>query len=331
MAASYYGMPATHNYWNGCSTGGRQGLSLALAHGADFDGFLIGAPALYHSKLQTSTLWPWWINKDLADGGVSAAKMKKANTAAIAACDAQDGLKDSLLTKPELCTYSAAAQVCGQPGVADKDCLTSEEAAAVDRMWEGPRTDAGATIWVPFERGANATTTSSEDCGSLGLQCWAHKDIQFDWHDLPLDQFDDEYTLASTVVAPYTDVTSTALDAVRARGAKIIMWHGQTDPAIPPRQSVAYYQSAVTAYGGQDALSPWFRLFLMPGVEHCGGGAGPQPKDLFGALEKWSEEGIAPDGLQAVAGKRTRPMCPWPQTAVYQGGSANDASSFKCQ
>lgn len=337
LAQAYFGQPATRNYWYGCSTGGRQGLSLALAHAQDFDGFVIGAPALYHARLQTSTLWPWWVNKDLAGGSITAAKMKKADLEAINACDGLDGLVDGLVSRPEACTYSAQAGVCGLPGVTAADCLTTQEASAIDRMWDGPRDDAGQRIWVPYERGSNAAVNSPDACGNLGLNCWAHKDNKFDWRLLPFDQFDDEAALAFSVVAPYTDVSSTALQAVRDRGAKIIMWHGTLDQAIPPQQSAAYYEDALQNLGGQAALDAWFRLYMLPGVGHCGGGKGPQPGNLLGSLERWVEDGIAPDNLVAtnLSGStitRTRPMCAYPLVAIYKGtGSTSQASSFTCQ
>lgn len=336
LAQTYYGTPATHNYWNGCSTGGRQGLSLALAHAEDFDGFVIGAPAVYHSRLQTSTLWPWWVNKDLAGGSITAAKMKKAELAAVAACDAADGTTDSLIARPASCTYSAAASVCGQPGVTATDCLTTTEAAAIDQIWAGPRDAAGQPLGEAFERGSNATVNSSDACGSLGLNCWAHRDTRYDWRDHPISEFEAEARLAFDVVAPVADLDSVALDAVRARGAKILMWHGTTDPAIPSRQSVAYYQAAAAQAGGTAALAPWFRLYMLPGVGHCGGGKGPQPGNLQIVLEDWVERGVAPDNVVVTntSGSRvtrSRPMCAWPKVAIYKGsGSLAQASSFNC-
>lgn len=336
LAATYYGQAASRNYWNGCSTGGRQGLSLALAHAEDFDGFLIAAPAVHHSRLQMSTLWPWWVNKDLAADSVTVAKMKKVDQAAIQACDPLDGLTDGLVSRPSACTYDAALSVCGKPGVSNVDCLSPLEAQVINRMWGGPVDDNGQSLWVPFERGANQGVKSNDACGSLGLQCWSHLDTTFNWRTLPLAQFDDEAQLALDVVGPYADVTSTALEAVRARGAKIIMWHGTLDSAIPPQQSVRYYEDAIQRFGGIEQLMPWFRLFLLPGVGHCGGGKGPQPDDLLGALERWVENGVAPDRLVALNKvdtrvTRSRPMCAWPKVAIYKGsGSASQASSFSC-
>ena len=336
LARTYYGTPATRNYWNGCSTGGRQGLSLALNHGADFDGFLVGAPANYNSRLQVTTLWPWWVNKDVASNSVTPAKFAAANASAIAACDAIDGVVDGVLADPRACTFDARANICGSPGAPATNCLTANEAQAVNMMWDGPRNDQGTRIWYPFERGAAPSVSSTATCGNLGSQCWAHADTTFDWHPLPLSQFDDETQLATRLVAPYSDITSTALDGVKDRGAKILMYHGGADPLIPHRQSIHYYNDTLDRYGGLDAVKPWFRFFVAPGMGHCSGGVGPQPQNLFERMVEWVETGNAPDSILATnvsngVVTRSRPLCPWPQTAVYNGsGDPNDAASFTC-
>jgi feruloyl esterase len=262
--------------------------------------------------------------------------MKKAESAAVAACDGADGTIDGLIARPASCTYSAAGSVCGQPGAGANDCLSATEAAAIDQMWAGPLDAAGQPLGEAFERGSNPTVNSSEACGSLGLQCWAHRDTRFDWRELDASTFEAEARLAFEVVSPVADVDSVALDAVRARGAKILMWHGTTDQAIPSRQSVAYYRAAATQAGGVPALMPWFRLFMLPGVGHCGGGKGPQPGNLQGALEDWVERGLAPDHLVVSNGSgtqvtRSRPLCAWPQVAIYRGsGDPTLAASFAC-
>jgi len=336
LARTYYGTPATRNYWNGCSTGGRQGLSLALNHGADFDGFLVGAPANYNSRLQVTTLWPWWVNKDIANNSVTAAKFAAANASAIAACDPNDGVVDGVLADPRACTFDARANICGSPGAPATNCLTANEAQAVNMMWDGPRNDQGTRVWYPFERGAAASVTSTATCGNLGSQCWAHADTTFDWHPLPLSQFDDETELATRLVAPYSDIISTALDAVKDRGAKILMYHGGADPLIPHRQSIHYYNGTLDRFGGLDAVKPWFRFFVAPGMGHCSGGVGPQPQSLFERMVDWVETGAAPDSILATnvsngVVTRSRPLCPWPQTALYNGtGDPNDAASFTC-
>jgi hypothetical protein len=335
LAQAYYGVKASRNYWNGCSTGGRQGLALALRHAKDFDGFLVGAPANFHTRLQVATVWPQWVNKDVAGNTLTNAQMQAANASAIAACDAQDGVTDGLIGDARQCRFNAKANVCGEPSApASPSCLTPEQAEAVNLIWDGPRNDKGTRIWFPFGRGANASVVSAPPfggpCGSLGIFCWSHRDTTFDWTPLPLSEFDDETELATNVVAPYSDITSVALDQAKRTGAKILMWHGETDQLIPWRQSVHYYREAAQRFGGYGRLEPWFRFFLAPGVNHCGGGAGPQPQALFDTLVNWVENGAAPESILASGGGRTRPLCPYPETAVYLGGDPNSAASFAC-
>jgi hypothetical protein len=340
LTQNYYGMQASRNYWSGCSTGGRQGLALALRHAKDFDGFLVGAPANFHTRLQVATVWPAWVNKDIAGGTLNVAKMTAANASAIAACDAQDGVTDGLLADPRACKYDASNNICAQPGApASPNCLTVDEAKAVNMIWDGPRNDHGKRIWFPFGRGANASVLNlppfGGPCGSLGIFCWSHRDTTFDWTPLPLSQFDDQTQLATTVVAPYSDIMSVKLDTARKHGVKILMWHGETDQLIPWRQSVHYYRKAAERYDGYHKLQSWFRFYLAPGVNHCGQGAGPQPQNLFGVLVDWVENAKAPDSILALGGTamptRTRPLCPYPQTAIWDGvGDKNVAASFRC-
>lgn len=339
LAEDYYGAKPIRNYWNGCSTGGRQGLALALRHARDFDGFLVGAPANFHTRLQVATVWPAWVNKDLAGFTLTNPQMQAANAAAIAACDAQDGVSDGLVSDARQCKYDAREAICGRPNAPASNCLLNEaQAEAVNRIWDGPRNDHGTRIWFPFGRGANASVLSQGafggPCGSLGIFCWSHRDTAFDWFPLPISQFDDETELATNVVAPHSDIVSVELDEAKKAGARILMWHGETDQLIPWRQSVHYYREAAQRFGGFEELAPWFRFYVAPGVNHCSGGTGPQPQNLFGVLVNWVENGVAPDSILAQGGSlnpaRTRPLCPYPQAALFKGGDANVASSFEC-
>jgi len=331
----YYGQKATRNYWDGCSTGGREGLSMALNFGQDFDGFLTGAPANFHTRLQVATVWPFWVQKELTAppgataGTLTQGKMNAANASAVAACDAQDGLTDGVLGDPRSCSFDAKNNVCGQAGApAAPNCLTPQEADAVNRIWDGPRNDLGLRIWFPFGRGANAGVTNAPPFGgpggSLGIFTWSHMDNTYDFRAEPLSLFDDETQLATREVAPYSDIISTDLQKARQRGAKILMWHGGADQLIPWRQSVHYYRQTAERFGGFKQVQSWFRFYLAPGVTHCGGGAGPQPQALFDTMVNWVENDVAPDSIVSTnATLGSRPLCPYPQTAIYNGNGAD--------
>jgi hypothetical protein len=341
----YYGQKASRNYWDGCSTGGREGLSMALNFADDFDGFLTGAPANYHTRLQVATVWPFWVQKELTGTAtLTQAKMNAANASAVAACDGQDGVVDGVLGDPRACTFDAKKNVCGMPGAptgtdpaGNPVCLTPQEADAVNRIWDGPRNDLGLRIWFPFGRGANAGVTNAPPFGgpggSLGIFTWSHRDNNYDFTGEPLSQFDDETQLATNDTAPYSDIISTDLRGVKKRGAKILMWQGGSDQLIPWRQGLHYYREAAETFGGFKNLQPWFRFFLAPGVAHCGGGVGPQPQALFDTMVNWVETGKAPDSIvSSNAALGSRPMCPYPQTAIYNGNGADPKlfSSWHC-
>ena len=333
LASTYYGRPAVRNYWDGCSTGGRQGLVLAWKYGNDFDGFLIGAPQTHHSRLSSGSSWRAWVNLEVAGGTVTPAKSTAAVNRMIAQCDGQDGVVDGMLSDPRTCNASAGLNICGQPGApTDGTCLTAAEAQAIDMAMDGPRNDLGHRVWVPFGRGsAAAMAVGPSGTGANAIFGWANADLTYDYRTHPLSDWDDVHQLGTNTVGPYMDMAAPDLELTRARGGKILMWQGLADQLIPWQQNVYYYNQVVDHYGGLNTVTPWFRFFLAPGVAHCGGGPGPQPQNLFNTLVNWVESGGAPDSVPASGGGRTRPLCPFPQAAIYDGtGNPNLAGSFQC-
>jgi len=377
ISTTYYGKAATRNYWNGCSTGGRQGFALAQNFGDEFDGFLVGAPAFFHEAFRLSDAWPALVNRDdlVANGlpALTSTKMTQAINSAIAACDVQgtDVVADGIIDDPRACKFSAKANICGAPTAPATNCLTPAEAAAVDKIWDGPRNHLGKRIWYPFDRGAPIGVGFATIPSSAGqVVAWDHADLTFSVNNLystraaasanVLGQpnpiaYEDEALLGARTVNDLTETVSTNLDAVRKRGGKIIMWQGASDQLIRWRDSVDYYRYVATRYGNGKAdfagLQSWFRYYHAPGVQHCGGGVGPSPlttlpnrnSQLFDDLVKWVEQGFVPSsaglttngGILATGGSgnptRTRPICPWPTTAIYIGtGSTDVASNFHC-
>jgi hypothetical protein len=340
LAEAYYGTPATRNYWDGCSTGGRQGLVLASKYGNDFDGFLIGAPHTSHTKTSAAAVWRQWVNKDIAGGTVTDAKQQAAVNAAVSACDALDGVVDGILNDPRQCHFSATANICGQPGAPGAPtCLTPGEAKAIDMVWDGARNDHGTRVWLSGGRAALNSMVVGDNCGAAldnntrnnAIMCWIQKDMTSDWRSGPLSNWDDLMQLGTNTLSPYIDFRDFTLDLVKSKGGKILMWEGGADPLINYQQNTYYYQTVASNYGGVENLKPWFRFFLAPGVGHCSGGVGPNPVDPFQQMVTWAESGKAPDSIPASGGGRTRPLCAWPQTAIYNGsGSTNDAANFHC-
>lgn len=332
LSEAYYGQPASRNYWDGCSTGGRQGLVLASKYGEDFDGFLVGAPHSSHTKTSASSVWRQWVNKDIAGGSVTPEKQQAAVDAAIAACDNLDGVTDGILGDPRQCTFSAAANICGRSGApAAPACLTANEAQAIDMVWAGSSNDHGVSVWPSGGRAALNSMTIGDNCGNNGVMCWIQKDMNFDWRTRPLSDWDDLMEVGTNTLSPYVDMRDPNLDRAKNAGAKILMWHGGADPLINWEQTSYYYHTVAAHYGGASNVTPWFRFFLAPGVGHCRGGAGPSPTDPFQQMVNWAEGGAAPDSIPAEDDNRTRPLCAWPQTAIYNGsGSTDDAANFHC-
>jgi hypothetical protein len=334
LAQAYYAQPAARNYWDGCSTGGRQGLVLASKYGDDFDGFLIGAPHSNHTRNSSGGTFRSWANKDITNLSVTDAKYTATINTLVAACDAQDGVVDGLLSQPLSCKASAKLNVCGQPGAAAApNCLTPLEADVIDIALDGPRNDLGKRVWFPSGRATSVSMNlPANGQGGNGIFAWANKDLDFDWRTTgPRSNWDDLLEQATNTISDYVDMSTSNFDLVRNSGGKILMWHGLADPLIAFQSNIYFYSKVLDAYGGPGSTADWYRFFLAPGVGHCGGGAGPQPQNLFETMVAWAEGGPAPSMILSSGGGRTRPLCPFPQTAIYDGtGDPNLASSFSC-
>jgi len=342
VADRYYGRKPAFNYWNGCSTGGRQGYLLAQELAGELDGVLASAPAIYWTRFQTAQMWGQIAMKDLVGGPIATAKLNQTTASAVAACDAADGVSDGIIDDPRRCRFSATANVCGAATAPAANCLTAAEAAAIDRIWDGPRNADGDRIWFGLDRGTALSGLDGAAPFPLGVTQfhWDEHDLGFDWRVVAADEYPQVAQDGSRNIADVTD-TFGNLDAFRRAGGKLLTFVGGNDQLIFPRGVINYYRVMASRYAGRgegefDAVQRFYRLFRAPGVGHCGGGNGPQPQDLFGALVRWVEAGAAPDKILAtttVGGvvTRSRPLCAYPQTAIYNGsGSTDDAASFHC-
>jgi hypothetical protein len=344
IAKTYYGVRAAYNYWNGCSTGGRQGYLLAQELGDELDGVLANAPAIYWTRFQTAQMWGEIAMKQLAGGPIAPAKLAQAAASAVKACDAADGVTDGIIEDPRTCTFSAKANICGAPNAPAQNCLTAAEADAVDKIWDGPRNKRKNKIWFGLDRGSDFFILNGPAPFALGVTQfhWNEHDRNFDWQTVSLDQYPQVAQDGSRNIADVTD-TFKPLDRFKAHGGKLLTWVGTNDQFIYPRGVIDYYRQMASRYSRHDRpdfanLQDFYRLFRAPGVGHCGfNSAGPVPVDPFGALVNWVEHNEPPQTLLASGGSaapqigRTRPLCPYPQRAIYSGaGSINVASSFFC-
>lgn len=335
IITAFYGKSPGLSYWNGCSTGGRQGLMEAQRYPEDFDGIVAGAPANYHSHLHSADMMlavP--ILKNPA-GNVPPAKLEMLNRSVLAACDTLDGVKDGILEDPHQCRFDPSSLLCnnGNGG----NCLTAPQLEAVKRTYAPQRLANGEIVFPgktpgsEREMGWNVLNSKSPPTIAPGTFQLTYQDPDWDWRT-----FDPERDVAlADEKTGFINAIDPDLKAFKARGGKLLLYHGWDDTLIAPDNTVNYYSSVLKKMGpGQ---SDWLRLFMMPGVAHCRGGTGPSQANFISAMERWREAGEAPDEIDAFRVKNnqvdmTRPLCPYPQVAHYRGvGSTNDAANFVCK
>jgi hypothetical protein len=354
IARRYYAQPVSKAYWNSCSNGGRQGLIEAQRYPEDFDGIVANAPWVDQTGF---TIGAIWNQQAFAETHVSADKLALVANRALAQCDAVDGLSDGLIDDPRQCSFNVARDVpsCAAGSETSAACLTPAEAATVQKVYDGPQSG-GKRIFPGFMVGSEAVLPrpgGASGSGWLGLIApgeaggssadfglaqgtmrylvfdppradWDFKTFDFGRDPSLLDRW-----------GKLANATDTDLRAFRARGGKLLITYGWADAILQPLMGVDYYEKAVAA-NGRDGTD-FMRLFMIPGMAHCGGGVGPDQHDAVTAVVDWVEKGTAPDSLIASkivngAVTRSRPLCPYPQVARYRGqGSTDDAANFECR
>jgi feruloyl esterase len=362
VVRAFYGTPPQYAYFNGCSTGGRQALMEVQRFPRDYDGVIAGAPANYLTHLQMGGNW---ISQALHEDPASfipADTIPLIASAVLAACDARDGLIDDLIDDPRRCHFDPAVLQCGTTSP-PHPCLSAPQVRGLRKVYAGarnPRTGRpifpgylpGGEVAANWEGWIFGTTTPPTNLQHL-IQDAIFKFIVFEdphWDWTTFD-FDGDVRFTDQKVGAILNATDPDLWNYKQRGGKIIMYHGWSDPAISAQNSIDYYQRVVAAMRCQphckhgqsrqgdafEATQAFFRLFMVPGMGHCRGGAGPTVFDALTALERWVEKDIAPDQIIAaqVTGDhvaRTRPLCPYPAVARYTGrGSSVEAANFVCR
>lgn len=351
LAHLYFGSPARRAYFNGCSTGGRQGLISAQRFPGDFDGIVVGAPVLSFSGTMVGYVHN---QRALAAAPLSNEKMKLVADAVYAKCDASDGVKDGLIDDPRRCAFKASLDLPRCPGDGGgAACLSTAEIAALDAIYAGvtgnavayaPGWPVGAEIaavtqtattpsgWVPWLIGPSGGRSVQANFGETFFRYMAfgRPDPSYDWlrFDIAAD-YDKTAATRATL-----DATNPDLSPFKARGGKILSYFGWADPALNPMMGVSYYERVVETMG--PSTQDFYRLFMVPGMFHCTGGVGTSAFDAVTPLIQWVEKGVAPSTIPAarvVDGKpvRTRPLCPYPEVAKYKGsGSIDEAVNFAC-
>src|SRR5215471_5452967 len=335
LVNAFYGNAPKYAYWNGCSAGGRQAMKEAEMFPADFDGIIAGSPGLDWSGRSAQAVR---INQllDKEDARLTPAHQKLLHDAVVNACDAQDGVKDGLLSNPAACKFDPAALVCktGQT----ENCLTPAQVATAKAIYSPIKTKTREIAGLAYGSELNWTDLGwSQSARATGLDHYRY--LAYNDPEWSIAKFDVGTDPAKLEEGPSGQINALSPDlkAFFARGGKLLMYHGWADPQISPLNATTYYEQVVKAAGGAGKVSGNYRLFLAPGMAHCGGGEGPNDFDKIGTLEQWVEHGKAPDQIVASHSKggavdRTRPLCPYPQVATYKGsGSIDEAANFVCK
>jgi feruloyl esterase len=337
-------------YFNGCSTGGHQAYAEIQRYPQDFDGVVAGAPGNNRVRLNAGFLWQFLANRRRADNStiIPPSKLPMITQAIVAACDANDGVTDGVVDDPRTCRFDPAALQCmsgDEPG-----CLTNEQVGALNKMYAGarnPRT--GEQIYPGWPKSSEALTVAASGQPQSGwhqywgtaaptrVNFWRHwvfADPGWDWWSF---DFDRDLGAADATVGRLIDQVNPDLSAFKARGGKAIVYQGWQDPVVNAIDTIAFYERVRARQGSARETEGFFRLFMVPGMGHCSGGPGATDFDAVAALDRWVEEAVPPDRVIASrivdgATVRTRPLCPYPQKAVYIGsGSTDDAANFVCR
>jgi feruloyl esterase len=368
LVTAYYSRKAEHTYFTGCSDGGRESLMEAQRYAGDFDGYLVGAPGIDMPNQDLFGVYVWRTLHALGpDQQLNSSQLKALSAAALERCDALDGVKDGVLRDPRRCHFQPRELVCGH--AAGPACLSAAQAEALQKIYDGPRDPATGAQLSPGAWGTLGTESkiwsgmilnipaAPPQTMMIGALLYGNPSL-----DVAALNIADVAKDAKARLNPIVDPDDPDLAAARRMGRKILHYHGWADPVIAAQYSVTYFDAVQKLM--KSGTGDFYRLFMVPGMRHCEGGVGPTYLDSIGgeasdpehdwlaALMRWVEKGKPPERLIATdfqvdrSGpwtpdthwvppgtqvKSARPLCPYPQVAVYRGtGSTDDAANFRC-
>ncbi len=373
LIAAFYGQDAQFSYFNGCSDGGREALMEAMRFPDDFDGIIAGAPAMLFQV--QNTLFHGWMGRSNTDAAgktiLISARLPLLHQAVIAACDETDGVKDGLISQPALCQFDPASITCAEGATDTSQCLTPPEAEVVRKFHAGPQDAATGAYLTAGQslpgsellwQGVYVSDSADQQVFSDMIVGPVLRYLAFEPANPDMTLADLQFTTATLDRLrprhPLFDATNPDLSAFQQAGGKLILWHGLADPHIAPANTLSLHQAMIGQMGAE-AVAGFERLYLLPGVGHCGGGQGPSNLDLLSAMLAWVEGGAAPDailtgstaetsgfgqpdGVEAKGGHAapldlgvaplpamTRPAYPYPHVAAYSGtGVIEDAANW---
>ena len=335
ISAAYYGSSPKHSYFNGCSTGGRQALTEAERYPNDYDGIIAGDPDVVATRVHEAQLYAGQVAHRDDASYIPPAKYAALHDAALAACDALDGVKDRVIEDPTRCHFDPEVLLCKDADA--PTCLTAEQVDTAKKTYAGTR--AGKYALWGLEPGSESGWASLSGPQPLGIaletyQYLVYRDPKWDYRTLNPEK---DVPAAEKAIGTTMDAGNPDLRPFFSHGGKMIMYHGWADPGIPPMFSVEYYKNVEEKMGGAKKAMSSIRLFMVPGMGHCAGGDGPSTFNSVAALSQWVEQGKAPNQIEASHATRgqvdrTRPLCPYPQTAFYKGsGSTDETANFTCK
>lgn len=360
-AKAFYGEGPKRAYFANCSNGGRQALMEAQRYPADYDGILAGAPANDWTHLLASALRDAQVTTNDPASYIPSSKVPAIAKAVLAACDANDGVKDGIVDDPRTCHFDPATIIC-KAGDADS-CLTAPQVTTLKKLYERAHDSKGMTISPGFVMGGEAGPggwplwVTGQAPGKALLVAFGYGYFAYmvygkpDW-DYKKANLDEAVKASDEKFASVLNAVQADMKVFKANGGKLIIYHGWSDAAISPLRSINYYESVVVKMGKPES-DAFLRMYMVPGMQHCGGGPGPADFGEFGvsrindaqhniymALENWVEKGEAPGTVIASKAEgmgpnakvtMTRPLCAYPQVAKYRGsGDTNDAANFVC-
>jgi feruloyl esterase len=351
----YYGSKPDHSYYMGCSTGGREAMMAAQRLPLEFDGVVAGNPSFNLTRIAVNQIWSLQTVTRIAPRDAagrpqlhqafSDAQLQGIAAAVLQQCDALDGLRDGLINDFQACRFDPRAQVCGPPGApGSAQCLTQDQAEGMKDIFGGARNSRGEALYgsFPFDTGIAApawramhlgTPTSGPANATLGRDTLREfvltpPDPALDPHNFDFDKD----MVRTDETAAINDAVATLLSTFAGRGGKMIVYHGLSDQAMATGALTGWYERLTprAPEGPQD----WARLYLVPGMTHCGGGQATDQFDMLSAIQDWVEKGRAPERIVA-SGRAfpgtTRPLCPYPKVARYETGEVKDQRSFTCR
>lgn len=359
ISALHYGKPASHSYFMGCSNGGREAMIAAQRYPTEFDGIVAGNPGFRLSCAAVAEAWDTQAFMSIAPKDTqgrpvlaeafSPADLSLVSSRIAADCDALDGVQDGIVNDHAACRFDPAELQCAAEG--QHACLSARQVAALRKVFAGPRSSSGQALYSawPYDTGIGADSwrvwklgfsrdAAKPDALNITLGAGALKNYfmtppnaQFDVLAFDFDR--DARRVAQT--GALNDAVSTYMTTFAARGGKLLIYHGMSDPVFSAKDIMHWYSALVEDTGGGDlALTrQWARLFLVPGMTHCGDGPALNDFDPLAAIEAWVERKEAPAFIAATGKQfpgKTQPLCPYPGFAKYQGGDVNDINSYAC-